>query len=136
MKRAMLYVGLPIVTLAAITGIVMMIFSIIEESGRQTARSEILAAIDRMRSVSDFDSAEELLRACESGALEGRIDCRLGDYDVTYRGHRTKFTRIEVDYYRPMHGQYDRERGKYLPYMTGTARINRRPQVQVMTIGS
>lgn len=136
MKRVMLYVGLPIVTLAAIVAVLMIGISVLEHSGKEMAKSEILAAIDRMRYVKDFDNVDELLRACEFGALDQRIDCRLGNYDVVYRGHRIKFSRIEVNYYRPMHGKYDRESGQYLPYMAGEARIERRPQVQVMTIGS
>ena len=136
MRRMMFLVVAPIVTLAAITAVIMIGFSVLEHSGRETAKSEILAAIDRMRYVKDFDDADALLKACEFGALDRRIDCRLGDYNVVYRGHRIKFSFIEVDYYRPMHGVYDRERGRYLPYMTGTARIERHPQVQVMRIGS
>jgi hypothetical protein len=136
MKRVILLVVVPVLTLVGITAFVMTIFSVIEHSGRETAKSEILAAIDRMRSVNDFDDVDTLLSACESGALDQRIDCRLGDYDIVYRGHRIKFSRIEVGYYRPLHGVYDRDRGQYFPYMTGTARIERRPQVQGMTIGS
>lgn len=135
MKRVMLLVVAPVVTFAAIIGVVMIGVFVLERPGRETAKSEILAAIDRMRSVNDFDDVDELLNACESGAFDQRIDCRLGDYDIVYRGHRIKFSRIEVDYYRPLHGRYDRERDKYLPYMTGTASIERRPNVRVMTIG-
>ena len=134
MKRVILLVVAPLVTLAVITAVVMIGISVLEHSGRETAKSEILAAIDRMRSVNDFDDVDALLIACESGSIERRIDCRLGDYNVVYRGHRIMFSRIEVDYYRLLHGRYDRERGRYLPYMAGTAHIERRPQVQVVRV--
>ena len=99
---------------------------------RADAQNYIDQAVERMQAVGNYDDPDALLSACESGTLVDVIDCRLGDYDVIYKGHRSKFTTIEIDYYRPLHGRYDRERGRYLPYLTATVHIERHPQVQLV----
>jgi hypothetical protein len=102
------------------------------KSIRSDAQEVIDHAVERMQAVGNFDDPGALLSACESGTFVDVIDCRLGDYDVVYKGHRSKFATIEIDYYRTLHSRYDRERGRYLPYLTATVHIERHPQVQLV----
>lgn len=71
------------------------------------ARPQLDAAVKRLEAAAPINDTQAMSAACDrevwvSNIGMSRVECRLGNYPVLYRGYRLNFTQIDVLYYENM----------------------------------
>lgn len=79
---------------AAVVAIVLGVFSITVAQHKAEARAALGETVDRMRAVGNPEDDWALLGACRTE----RVQCRMTDYPVTYKGHHLQASWFEASY--------------------------------------
>lgn len=104
----------------------MVLYIFIWDLDRENAREAVSEAIERMEQVNEVSDTRALLRVCEA-TIPRRIQCKLDDDPVTYRGHHIPASKIAIEYYRVW-----KEGEKNNPDITVVGRIERRSHFQII----